>query len=267
MSLSYLAQDLLALGVRPGGVLLVHASLRSLGPLPPGGAEGMLRGLLEALGPGGTLLMPALSYASVSARSPLFDVRATPSCVGALPEFFRTRPGTLRSVHPTHSVCGLGRLAGELLGEHGLDTTPCGPHSPFARLPQAGGQILFLGCGLRPNTSMHAVEEQVEPPYLYGPPVGYQVILADGSVRAMTVRSHNFAGWSQRYDRLQALLPAPDLRRGPVLQASCHLVEAAALWPAALAALRADPFYFVEPAGSRQARKEASHENNGHFFG
>ncbi len=251
MSISYLVQDLLALGVRPGGVLLVHASLRSLGPLPSGGAEGVIRDLLEALGPGGTLLMPALSYASVSARSPLFDVRFTPSCIGALPEIFRTRPGTLRSVHPTHSVCALGRLAGELLGEHFLDTSPCGPHSPFARLPQVGGQILFLGCGLRPNTSMHAVEEQVEPPYLYGPPVNYLVFQADGSSRTMTVRSHNFAGWSQRYDRLQNLLAPTDLRRGPVLQASCALVEAAALWPAALAALRADPLYFVEPTGPR----------------
>ncbi len=61
--------DLLALGVRPGGVLLVHSSLRSLGPLP-GGAESVIRALLAVLGPDGTLLMPALSYASVGATGP-----------------------------------------------------------------------------------------------------------------------------------------------------------------------------------------------------
>jgi len=36
------------------------------------------------------------------------------------------------------------------------------------------------------------------------------------------------------------------LRTGRVLQASCHLVESAQMWPAALAALRRDPLFFVE---------------------
>ena len=105
--------------------------------------------------------MPALSYATVGPQSPLFNVATTPSCVGALSEYFRMRPGAMRSVHPTHSVSGAGRLAKDLLGEHIRSTTPCGPYSPFARLPEVGGQILFIGCGLNPNTSMHAVEERI----------------------------------------------------------------------------------------------------------
>lgn len=245
---SHLASDLLHLGVRPGGVLLVHASLRSLG-LPegdPNRAEIAIRGLLEALGEEGTLLMPALSYASVSARQPVFDVLRTPSCVGALPEAFRVRKGTLRSVHPTHSVSGVGLRAAELLAGHERDTTPVGGNSPFARLPGVKGQVLFLGCGMRPNTSMHGIEEHVEPPYLYNSDVEYQVILADGSVSTMRVRHHGFRGWEQRYERLEDLLPPSGLCKGRVLEAECHLVEAAAMWPAALAALRQDPLYFVE---------------------
>ena len=233
------------LGVRLGGVLLVHSSLRSLGPLE-GGAETVVLSLLEALGPQGTLLMPALSYRTVGPKSPLFNVITTPSCVGALPEYFRTRPGTLRSVHPTHSVSGVGPLVNSLLGEHIRSTTPCGPYSPFARLPEANGQILFLGCGLRPNTSMHAVEERVEPVYLYGDVTDYQVILADGSQQRMVVRNHGFEGWSQRYDRLAQHLSAPALRQGNILSASCYLVDAPAMWAAALAALHEDPLCFVE---------------------
>ena len=223
------------LGVRPGGVLLVHASLRSLGPLD-GGPETVILSLLEAIGPQGTLLMPALSYATVGPQSPIFNVTTTPSCVGALPEYFRTRPGTIRSVHPTHSVSGVGPLAEDLLSQHIRSTTPCGPYSPFARLPDAGGQILFIGCGLRPNTSLHAVEEHVEPVYLYGEDVAYQVILADGSRQKMVVRSHSFKGWTQRYDRLAQYLSAPELRQRNVLSASCYLVEASAMWDATLTA-------------------------------
>ncbi len=235
-----------SLGIRPGGVLLVHSSLRSLGPVE-GGAESVILSLLEALGPQGTLLMPALSYATVGPKSPVFNVITTPSCVGTLPEYFRTRAGTLRSVHPTHSVSGLGPLATELFKDHIRSTTPCGPFSPFARLPEVGGQILFLGCGLRPNTSMHAVEERIEPVYLYGDTTVYQVILADGSIEQMHVRNHNFQGWSQRYDRLANYLQPPDLRQGMVLEANCYLYDALAMWKAALAAMEKDPLSFVEP--------------------
>ncbi len=247
---SRIANDCRALGVRAGGVLLVHSSLRALG-LPPGDpsrAEQVVEGLVEALGGEGTLLMPALSYETVTAASPVFDVRRTPSCIGGLPEHFRTRPGTLRSVHPTHSVCGVGRLAQSLLADHQQDSTPCGPNSPFSRLPGALGQVLFIGCGLRPNTSMHAVEEHVEPPYLYGEWIDYTIRLADGRTTSMRVRHHGFDGWIQRYDRLEGVMKR-GLRTGRVLSASCHLLEAAEMWPAALAAYRADPLSFVDRSG------------------
>jgi len=239
-------KDLHALGVRSGGVLLIHASLRALRPVP-GGAETLVQGLLDALGPDGTLLMPALSYARVTPEQPLFDVRFTPSNVGALPEYFRTRPGTLRSVHPTHSLCAVGRLAGALLERHIEDRTPCGPRSPLHLLPECNGQILMLGCGLRPNTSMHAIEEMVAPPYLFGDTLTYRLIGWDWDMTEAVYRMHGFRGWQQRYDRVADVLETPHLRRGRVLAADVHLIEASAMWEAALAALRRDPFYFVEP--------------------
>jgi aminoglycoside 3-N-acetyltransferase len=240
-----IAQDLRAVGVKPGGVLLVHSSLSALGPVP-GGAETVVQGLFEALGPDGTLLMPALSYARVTPEQPLFDVRLTPSNIGAIPEYFRTRPGTLRSIHPTHSVCAVGRLAAELLDRQIEDRTPCGPRSPFHLLPEYAGQILMLGCGLRPNTSMHAVEEMIEPPYLFGGTLGFRLVGWDWGVTEAIYRLHGFRGWQQRYDRAAAVLDEPGLRRGRVLAADAYLIEAAAMWEAALAALRRDPFCFVE---------------------
>ena len=168
-----MARDLAGLGVRKPGTLLVHSSLKSLGNLPDG-PETAVEGLLEALGSEGTLLMPALSYATVKEENPVFDILNTPSCVGALTEFFRKRNGTIRSVHPTHSVCGIGHSAVRMLGGQFHDVTPCGENSPYFKLREKAGQILFLGCGLKPNTSMHAVEELVEPPYLYDGWVDYR---------------------------------------------------------------------------------------------
>jgi len=240
-----IANDLRELGLRKGGVLLVHSSLRSLGKVL-GGAEIVVRGFLRALGEKGTLLMPALSYAHVHADNPVFDVLKTMSCVGALPEYFRTRPSTIRSVHPTHSVSGIGAKAENLLKEHHLDTTPCGEHSPFHRLRDVKGQILFLGCGMRPNTSMHAVEEIVNPPYLLGNPIDYRIILATGEEIKMRVKRHNFGVWAQRYDRLGPLLDEKGLQKGKILEATVDLVDCEQMWERALIALKKDPFFFVE---------------------
>ena len=68
-----IAEDLLSAGLRRGGAVFVHSSLRSMG-IVPGGAETVIRGLLDALGPDGTLLVPALSYEYVDAARPVFDI-------------------------------------------------------------------------------------------------------------------------------------------------------------------------------------------------
>jgi len=240
-----IASDLLESGLRRGGVALVHSSLKSLGPVP-GGPETVVRGLLEALGPEGTLLMPALSYRYVNAEAPYFDLRTTPSNIGALPEFFRLREGTMRSLNPTHSVCGIGPLAEALLGSHQLDSTPCGPNSPFRLLKERQGQILMLGCGLRPNTSMHAIEERVEPPYLFAGVVAYHCRDREGTPVEILNRRHHFEGYEQRYDRVEELLRGGELKMGRVLDASIHMIETGPLWARAEQALRGNPFHFVD---------------------
>lgn len=238
-------EDLRAIGIRDGEVLLVHASLRSLGKVE-GGAETIIRALRHVLGKQGTLLFPALSFETVGADHPFFDVRKTPSCIGALPEYFRQREGTIRSLHPTHSVCGVGENAHDLLGEHHKDTTPCGPHSPFHKLPHYGGKVLFIGCGLRPNTSMHAIEELIEPPYLFADVTNYTITDGDGNTFTMPVRDHYFKGWEQRYDRLAQLLDHKALHTGKVLEADCHLVDATAMWKAAHDKLQENALFFVD---------------------
>ncbi|MBN2387987.1 MAG: AAC(3) family N-acetyltransferase [Anaerolineales bacterium] len=238
-------QDLIRLGVRPGGVLMVHPALRPFGHVP-GGPETLIRGLRAVLGESGTLLMPALTYDTVTPRKPVFNLRTTPACIGAVAEAFRVHPGTRRSLHPTHSVCGLGSLAEALLTPHAEDSTPCGPNSPFHRLPEFAGQILMLACGLLYNTSMHAIEERVEPPYLFDPPIRYTLTGADGQTFEKEYTPHNFAGWRQRYDRVAEILDEPALRSAPVAGADSHLIEAGDLWPEALARLRGDPLFFID---------------------
>ncbi len=236
-----LRDDLAALGVRPGDIVLMHSSFKSIGIDDP---ETILGALTDALGPEGTLLLPALSYLQVPAD--LHDTRATPTCVGFLTEYFRKRPGTLRSLHPTHSVCGIGARRDEMLASHAEDRTPCGSHSPFRRNIEMGGKILMLGCGLRPNTTMHAVEELVGPPYVFGPTCCYTITDREGRVFRKEYVTHGFKGVAQRYDLAAALLTGGEIRRGLVGRADSYLMDAAALCRRAIDQLRKDPMSFVE---------------------
>lgn len=237
--------DLLTLGIKKGDSLLVHASLNAVGRFE-NRAEILIDTLLEMLGPEGTLLMPTLSYQTVTRESPVFDVLQTPSCVGALTEYFRTRPDVKRSVHPTHSVSAIGKMADWFIKGHLKDDTPCGPHSPFAKLKEVKGHVMFLGCGPKPNTSMHAIEELVIPPYLFAEPVTYTLNLADGTSMEKKYIRHGFKNYVQRYDRLLGILNNKDYTSGKVLEADTLVINSIAMWEKAEKQLSRNPLYFVD---------------------
>jgi aminoglycoside 3-N-acetyltransferase len=238
-------EDLLLLGVFPGGILMVHPALRPFG-IVPDGPMSVIEGLFRLIGEDGTLLMPALSWENVPPDCPIFDVNKTPSCVGLIAETFRLLPETSRSIHPTHSVCAFGRDSENLIGHHELDNTPCGPNSAFHKLPHLKGQILMLACGLIYNTSMHAIEELVIPPYLLDPPITYTITDGDGDTWNKRYYPHNFKGWRQRYDRILDVLNTTGFKSGLVSGVPSFLMDAEILWEKALRKLKSDPLYFVE---------------------
>lgn len=243
--------DLRALGIKPGDTLLIHASYKSLGPIE-GGAKTFFDAVLSYLGEDGTLLMPALSFSTVTAENPYFDIRETPSCVGYLTEYFRTSvEGVVRSLHATHSCCAKGRLANELIADHEKDDTPVGKNSPFFKLPHHDGKILFLGCTSNHNTMMHAVEEAARLPFVLDRehPVEYVLKNADGStIRRPNYRHYFVTDGKQmraRYSLLEPLLNDRELTRGKILQANGILLSARAAWDKALEQMMRDPLAFI----------------------
>ena len=175
-----LIDDLKALGLGRGDVVFTHSSLSALGWVE-GGPQTIIDAMKESVSREGTLLFPAFTF-DVSVKPPyFFSYRDSRCCVGAIPEFFRTLPDTIRSVHPSHSVSAWGKEAVSLTKDHIFDRTPCGEHSPLRLLPQVGGKILMLGCGWSPNTSMHGVEELAGAPYCLTPyEVEYNIELQNG---------------------------------------------------------------------------------------
>ena len=194
-----LAHDLRALGVRPGGVLLVHTRMSALGWVI-GGSETVVRALLDVLGPTGTLAAyaswqehayhaedwPAEHRDAYVATPPAFDAATgeVDRDYGRIPERVRTWPGALRSAHPEASVAAIGARAAWLTGEH-PDDDGYGARSPFARLVEGDGQELMLGAPLDTVTLLHHAEAMARVPDKRT--VTYRVTLAgDGGLRERT---------------------------------------------------------------------------------
>lgn len=237
--------DLTALGISPGDVVLVHTSLKGL-QTPKITSQFVIESLLELLTEQGTLLIPSLSYAFVKPENPIFNILETKACIGTLPECFRMEYAQYRSLHPTHSVCAHGKLARVLTQCHALDDTPVGEHSPFRLLTEYGGKILMLGCGLRPNTFMHGVEEYAKAPYpLSKDKLQYTLILEDGRQIAKEYYPHEFGGLEQRYDRLESLLNQDELKMGSLLGGVGYCMDAAAVLKKGTDQIKKNPCFFV----------------------
>ena len=170
-----LCAELRELGLRPGAAVMMHSSLSALGPVE-GGAATVVDALLDAVGDGGTLLVPAFrdsvwgdpaeftnSDCDCTSADGLCPSRQ-PGFQGVIPEEVRRRPGSLRSCHKTHSWVGLGARAPELLAGHRAAPSSCGPGNPFERLGD-DDLVLTLGVGVDRVTLWHFYEEVWLLPY------------------------------------------------------------------------------------------------------
>jgi aminoglycoside 3-N-acetyltransferase len=173
-----LVTDLRVLGIRHGQDLLVHSSLRHIGPVT-GGAETVLAALRAAAGPAATIVVPThttgnsgssiafhtvtggLSRAGLDryrAGMPGFDPATTPSSdMGAFAEYIRTLPGSMRSGHPQTSFAAIGAGAYDCTRDHHLDCH-LGESSPLGWLYRRNAAVLLLGVEYAACSAFHLAE-------------------------------------------------------------------------------------------------------------
>ena len=231
-----LVEQLCTLGVREGGVLLVHSSYRAVRPVA-GGPLGLIAALREAVGPEGTLAMPS---ATGEDDAP-FDPATTPNRedLGIVPSLFWQQPGVVRSAH-FDAVAAVGPRAEWITGGPFV-LPPAAPGSAFDRIRETGGQILLLGVGHDANTMLHLAELLGGAPYRSA----FHYTRADG----VRVEYGENDSCCEKFALADDWLRAKGLQReGRVGNAHARLIEAEDLVRMAVPRIQADPLVFLHRA-------------------
>ncbi len=155
-----IADQLRTLGVKEGGVLLVHTSFRATRPVE-GGPAGLIAALRDALGPAGTLVMPSWSGEEDDPFDPL--TTPVPLSLGVVADTFWRLPGVLRSDH-SQAFAAAGPEAARITADP-LPLPPHIPASPVGRVHDLDGQVLLLGVGHDADTTLHLAELLADVPY------------------------------------------------------------------------------------------------------
>ncbi|MEO8568562.1 MAG: AAC(3) family N-acetyltransferase [Ginsengibacter sp.] len=158
-----LANKWLESGVEEGDILLLHSSIKRLllkikddfnVIVSP---QTIYDSLRKSLGEEGTLILPLFNFDFPKTK--FFDVRNTPSHMGALSEIGRANKDAVRTGHPIYSFSIVGRYANEFIN---IDNySGYGADSPFAKIRELNGKIAVIGLDDQNSmTSYHFVEEQ-----------------------------------------------------------------------------------------------------------
>jgi len=176
-------------GVSDDSVLVVHSAISALSR-KGFRAEAMIEAFLDHL-QNGTLVMPTMTWRSVTPDHPVWDEMKTPSHTGVLSEIFRTGYATGRSIHPTHSVAGYGRETTTLLARHHIDDTPVSSNSPYGLMRDSDAHVMMIGVGLETSTAIHLPEEALAPEKYLRPTVeAYRCTDRHGVTHAVRTRRH-----------------------------------------------------------------------------
>jgi aminoglycoside N3'-acetyltransferase len=238
LSKNTVVDQLRALGVEEGGVLLVHTSFRAVRPIE-GGPEGLIDALQTTLGPEGTLVMPSWTGQD---EEP-FDPERTPSAedLGITASLFWQRPETVRSDH-VFAFAASGPRASEIVSGP-LPLPPHIPQSPVGRVHDLDGQVLLLGVNHDANTTIHLAEFLAAVPYRIKHHV---TILQNG--RPMQIEYGENDHCCQRFTFADNWLRDRGLQReGTIGHAHSRLIRSRDVVDVVIEQLRVDPLLILHP--------------------
>ncbi|MBN2643419.1 MAG: AAC(3) family N-acetyltransferase [Victivallales bacterium] len=219
--------QLKAIGIEEGMDVLVHSSMKSIGPVE-GGADTVIDALQEVLGEDGTLMMSTVS-GNVNKEQPVFHVDHTPGTVGILSNIFRKRKGAVRSMHPVHSIVAMGPKAKFYTDGHLESNTPWSPDSPYGKIMRNGAKVFFIGTDFECNTCMHALEIEAKVPGLHTEET-QTLYIFDSNNNMHTIEHHWHSPKKDYYTNMESIVAkAGGLTYGQIGMSISRFVDAETL--------------------------------------
>ena len=250
-----LARQLVELGLRGGQIVMVHASVRSVG-FVYGGPDEIHLAVQDAIAPEGTMVMVVAcpegcdevgrgrltpeEEAELLRNQPPFDPVSSRADreVGTLAEFFRSYPGTVCSTAPAR-FAARGARADWVVRDQPWDFA-FGHGSPLEKLVESDGKLLLLAPDHDTVTLMHYVEHVTDFP---GKRIArFQVpVVRSGTREWVACAEVNSDGdgahpnWPDRFfalivdDFIACFEGTPECARGKVVEAEAILIDAPAL--------------------------------------
>ncbi|MBD3182311.1 hypothetical protein GF312_08465 [Candidatus Poribacteria bacterium] len=144
--------------IAKGDRIMVHSSLSSFGWVE-GGAETVIRALMDIVGEDGIILMPSFNHGvPFNKRNPdVYDPLKTPCTNGLIPDTFWRMDDVYRSLNPTHPFAAWGKDAERYTKNH-HNTLTMGEDSPLGMIARDGGYELNLGTNHHTTTAKHVAE-------------------------------------------------------------------------------------------------------------
>ena len=140
---------------------MIHSSLLKFGVIEKG-VEGLFKCIMESLSGDITILMPAFNFSF--ADTGYWSATNTKSEMGVLTEYFRNQNGTIRTIHPFHSVVAFGKYADDFADCDSFSSF--GINSPFEKMLALDAYNLSLGTEfIGGATFVHHTEEVCRVPY------------------------------------------------------------------------------------------------------
>jgi aminoglycoside N3'-acetyltransferase len=234
-------EQLRALGVQQGSVLLVHTSFHNVGPLE-GGPDALIDALLESVGPEGTVVMPSWTNEDDEPFDPA-STSALPH-LGIVADTFWRRPGVLRGKHP-FAVAAIGPQA-EYVTSAPFVLPPHAPDSGVARVHELDGWVLLIGVDHDANTTIHLAELMAGVPYWQACHI---TVVENGTTKRIFYGENDHC--CQRFNLAGDWLRDRELQReGSVGNARAMLARSRDVVDTVVAELRGDLTRFLHPQGS-----------------
>ena len=162
------------IGITHGQTVLVHSSLKNMGPLagvPGEDRKQYCQKIFESFNSilgiqelAGTLIVPTFSHNYVKNNNP-FVLEETPSETGIFSEYVRRLPMAMRTLHPINSISVIGARQDKFLE---LSSSAYGINSAFDRLEKIKeSRLVYFGATVNHTTILHHVEQLVGVSYVY----------------------------------------------------------------------------------------------------